>query len=81
MTKYTIEVNTVWKLGNNVLNTRMSIIARNINCVEELPPEDPLYMDGARSRVQLPIGQWVPCANPFEELREAWHNALNESDL
>jgi len=79
--KYLIEVSTVWKLGNSVLNTKMSVIARNINFVDEVPPEEPLFHDGARSRIQLPNGMTILCANEYKQLLESWSQALNESIL
>ncbi len=79
--KYLIEVTTVWKLGNSILNTKMSIIARNISLIEEVPSEEPLFHDGALSRIQLPNGMMVMCKNEYKDLLESWSQALNESTL
>jgi len=65
--------------GHQTFRVRITLIGRNINCIEEVPLETPEYLDGVLCRLELPNGRWVLLTDKYQDVIDAWHQTLEDS--
>lgn len=75
----TFETTTVWKLGNQVVKGKTTIIARNVTYIEKVPEETPSYLDGQITRINL-VASDMFSGEAYETVVEKWQAALKETD-
>ena len=74
--KHILEVTACYKMGHQTLVVPVAIIARNINRIEKMPEEMPEFAEGINTRIQLPLGDWIPYGDKYEHVIDRWHTCL-----
>lgn len=73
----TIEFTAQYKMGHTFLKCKTTVAARNLNFVQEVPPEVPDYADGVNSIVALPTGERLYCNDKYEDISKAYVEAMD----
>ena len=73
----TIECTASYKMGHTFLKCRTTLAVRNINYIQEVPPEVPEYTDGINTRVALPTGEHLLVLETFDVVSKAYVDAMD----
>lgn len=73
----TIEFMAKYRTGTGFITCKTTIAVRNIQHIQEVPPETPEYQDGIISRVDDIIGT-IMTTEPYETLSARYNELMAE---
>lgn len=72
----TIEFTVQYKMGHTFLKCKTTMVARNVQYIQDVPPEIPEYTEGVNSLVAMPTGERLMCNDQYDDLSKTYAEAM-----